>query len=80
MLHPISLRKAKIVYNFGLSERNRVKALSYGWVDDLLFYFPSNSISVISGQCVDVDERLCAVEPVYGCEDFTSSGTQTQDS
>ena len=27
MLNPIALRKAKIVYNFGLSECNRVKAL-----------------------------------------------------
>ena len=26
MLNPIALRKAKIVYNFGLSECNRVKA------------------------------------------------------
>ena len=27
-LNPIALRKAKIAYNFGLSERNRVKTLS----------------------------------------------------
>ena len=31
--NPIALRKAKIVYNFGLSERNRVK-LTYIWKGD----------------------------------------------
>ena len=35
----------------------------WGWMDDLRFYILFNSISVISGQCVDDNERLCAVEP-----------------
>ena len=80
MLPPIALRKAKIMYNFGLSECNRVKALSFGWMDDLLFYILSNSISVISVKCVDDDERLCAMEPVYGCEDFTQVGLELRTS
>ena len=37
-----------------------------GWMDDLYFYILFNSISVISGQWVDGNERLCAVQPVYG--------------
>ena len=32
-LNPIALRKAKIVYNFGLSECNRVKAYKMKTVD-----------------------------------------------
>ena len=34
-----------------------------GWMDDLQFYVLFNSISVISGQWVDDNERLCAMEP-----------------
>ena len=33
-----------------------------GWMDDLRFYVLSNSISVISGRCLDDNERLCAME------------------
>ena len=32
------------------------------WMDDLRFYVLFNSISVISGQCLDDNERLCAME------------------
>ena len=31
-------------------------------MDDLRFYVLLNSISVISGQCLDDNERLCAME------------------
>ena len=34
----------------------------YRWMDDLRFYVFFNSIPVISGQCLDDNERLCAVE------------------
>ena len=34
-----------------------------GWMDDLQFYVLFNRISVISGRWVDVNERLCAMEP-----------------
>ena len=34
-----------------------------GWMDDLQFYVLFNSISVISGQWADDNERLCAIEP-----------------
>ena len=33
-----------------------------GWMDDLRFYVLFNSISVISGRCIDDNERLCAME------------------
>ena len=33
-----------------------------GWMDDLRFYVLFNSISVISGQYLDNNERLCAME------------------
>ena len=33
-----------------------------GWMDDLRFYVLFNSISVISGRCLDDNERLCAME------------------
>ena len=33
-----------------------------GWMDDLRFYVLFNSISVISGQCLDDNERLCAMK------------------
>ena len=32
-----------------------------GWMDDLRFFF-FNSFSVISGRCLDDNERLCAME------------------
>ena len=32
------------------------------WMDDLRFYALFNSISVISGRCLDDNERLCAME------------------
>ena len=34
-----------------------------GWMADLQFYIPVNNISVISGQCLDDNVRLCALEP-----------------
>ena len=33
-----------------------------GWMVDLQFYVLFNSISVISGRCLDDNERLCAME------------------
>ena len=33
-----------------------------GWMDDLRFYGFFHSISVISGRCLDDNERLCAME------------------
>ena len=41
-----------------------------GSMDDLPFYFLFNSISVISGQWADDDERLCAMEPHLGLRRF----------
>ena len=35
----------------------------YIWMDDFRFYVLYNSISVISGQWVGNNERLCAMEP-----------------
>ena len=32
------------------------------WMNDLQFYVLFNSISVISGRCLDDNERLCAME------------------
>ena len=40
--------------------------LSNRWLDDLRFYVLFNSISVISGRFLDDNERLCAMESVYG--------------
>ena len=38
--------------------------LMHGWImDDFRFYILFNSISVISGQSADDNERLCAMEP-----------------
>ena len=34
----------------------------HGWMDDLRFYDLFNSISVISGRCLDDNERPCAME------------------
>ena len=34
----------------------------HGWMDDLRFYVVFNSISVISGRCLDDNERLSAME------------------
>ena len=42
-------------------------------MDDLQFYILFNSISVISGRCLDDNERLCQWNSVYGLKDFTSS-------
>ena len=36
------------------------------WMDDLQFYILLNSISGISGQWADENERLCAMEPIDG--------------
>ena len=38
--------------------------------DDLLFYILFNSISVISGQWLGDNERLCATEPCFWSEIF----------
>ena len=38
------------------------KTSADGWMDDLRFYVLFNSISVISGRCLDDNERLCARE------------------
>ena len=42
-----------------------IKCAAYAideWMDDLRFYVLFNSISVISGRCLDDNERLCAME------------------
>ena len=39
-----------------------IQARLDGWMDDLRFYVLFNSISVISGRCLDDNERLCAME------------------
>ena len=49
-----------------------------GWMDDLRFYVLLNSISVISGQCLDDNERLCAMELRLRLRRFPSSGDRTQ--
>ena len=36
-----------------------------GWMADLRFYVPFNSISVISGRWAGDNERLCAMEWVF---------------
>ena len=33
-----------------------------GWMNDLQFYILFNSVSIISGWCLDDNERLCAME------------------
>ena len=35
---------------------------NHGWMDDLPFHVLFNNISVISGQWVDYNESLCAME------------------
>ena len=35
----------------------------YKWMDDLLLYALFNSVSVISGRCLDDNENVCAMEP-----------------
>ena len=42
---------------------NTFEIMVNGWMDDLQFYVLFNSISVISGQWADDNERLCALEP-----------------
>ena len=71
-VNPIALRKAKIEYNFGLSEDNRVNNQASwqlisikgkdGWMEDLPFYVLFNNTSVILGQWELDNERLCAME------------------
>ena len=41
-------------------------------MDDLLFNILFNSISVILGQCVGDNERLCAMEPCLQLSRFSS--------
>ena len=40
------------------------------WMDDMLYNVLFNSISVISGQCLDDNERLCAMELRLGLKRF----------
>ena len=50
-----ALKKIHISKNmFSLQDR---------WMDDLQFYILFNSITAISGQWADDNERLCAIEP-----------------
>ena len=44
-------------------------------MDDLQFYVLFNSISVILGQWLDDNERLCAVEPHLWLERFLPQDT-----
>ena len=39
-------------------------------MDDMRFYVLFNSISVISGRCLDDNERLCAMEPKGWMDDM----------
>ena len=47
---------------FQLRQILSLKVSIDGWMDDLRLYVLFNSISVISGRCLDDNERLCAVE------------------
>ena len=49
-----------------------------GWVNDLRFYVLGNSISVITGRCLDNNERLCAMELRLQMRRFTSSEDRTR--
>ena len=40
----------------------------HGWMDELGFYVPFNSISVISGRRKGEDEKLCAMKRCLGLE------------
>ena len=40
-----------------------IDILMSGWMNVLRFVVPLNGISVISGRCVNDNERLCAVVP-----------------
>ena len=55
-------RDAWITCNF-TSFLTVFQVISGRWMDDLQFYFLSNSISVISGRCMGDNEWLCAMEP-----------------
>ena len=50
----------------GSMHESRARIQSDGWMDELRFYVLFNSISVISGRCLDDNERLCAMDSVYG--------------
>ena len=41
---------------------SKIGATNIGWMDDLRFYVLFNNNSVISGRCLDGNERLCALE------------------
>ena len=43
-------------------EQKQILDIRNGWVDDFRFNVLFNSISVISGRCLDDNERLCAME------------------
>ena len=40
-------------------------------MDDLPFYVLFSSISVISGRCLDYNERMCAMEPCSRLEGYS---------
>ena len=53
----------KVCVNSLGRNRSRKAVIVYdGLMDDLRFYGLFNSISVISGLCLDDNERLCAME------------------
>ena len=51
----------EITWGMFVSVNFRAVAL-VGWLDDLQFYFLFNSISVITGQWTNDNERLCAMK------------------
>ena len=48
------------------------------WMDDMRFYVLFNSVSVISGRCMDDNERLCAMELRLRLRRYTSSEDRTR--
>ena len=53
--------------------------LQDGWMDDLQFNDLFNSISVIQDYERLIRKGLVQWNPVYGCENFASSGRRTRD-
>ena len=49
---------------------NDAKSAYDRWTDDLRFYVPSNSISVLSGKCEGDKEKLCEMEYRLWFESF----------
>ena len=48
------------------------------WMDDMRFYVLFNSVSVISGRCMDDNERLCAMILRLRLRRYTSSEDRTR--